>query len=129
MAIARQESARNPKAQSPVGASGLMQVMPRTAQHTVQMFNIPGYVGPSQLFDPQTNITIGTSYLESVYQQFGRNRILSTAAYNAGPSRVNTGWATAQGGSIRWRSSKAFRSRKPAATSRTCWPMTRFTAI
>lgn len=90
MAIARQESARNPKAQSPVGASGLMQVMPRTAQHTVQMFNIPGYVGPSQLFDPQTNITIGTSYLESVYQQFGRNRILSTAAYNAGPSRVNT---------------------------------------
>lgn len=90
MAIARQESAWNPKAQSPVGASGLMQVMPRTAQHTVQMFNIPGYVGPSQLFDPQTNITIGTSYLESVYQQFGRNRILSSAAYNAGPSRVNT---------------------------------------
>lgn len=67
-----------------------MQVMPRTAQHTVQMYNIPGYVGPSQLFDPQTNITIGTSYLESVYQQFGRNRILSSAAYNAGPSRVNT---------------------------------------
>ncbi|MFT2162172.1 transglycosylase SLT domain-containing protein, partial [Pseudomonas putida] len=76
--------------QSPVGATGLMQVMPRTAQHTVQMYNIPGYVGPSQLFDPQTNITIGTSYLESVYQQFGRNRILSSAAYNAGPSRVNT---------------------------------------
>lgn len=90
MAIARQESAWNPKAQSPVGASGLMQVMPRTAQHTVQLFGIPGYTNPSQLFDPQTNITIGTSYLESVYQQFGRNRILSSAAYNAGPSRVNT---------------------------------------
>ncbi|WP_160758800.1 murein transglycosylase [Serratia symbiotica] len=90
MAIARQESAWNPKAQSPVGAAGLMQVMPRTAQHTVQMFTIPGYVGASQLFDPQTNITIGTRYLEYLYQQFGRNRILSTAAYNAGPSRVNT---------------------------------------
>lgn len=90
MAIARQESAWNPKAQSPVGAAGLMQVMPRTAQHTVQMSNIPGYSSPSQLFDPQTNITIGTSYLEYVYQQFGRNRILSSAAYNAGPSRVNT---------------------------------------
>lgn len=90
MAIARQESAWNPKAKSPVGASGLMQVMPRTAQHTVQLFGIPGYSNSSQLFDPQTNITIGTSYLESVYQQFGRNRILSSAAYNAGPSRVNT---------------------------------------
>ncbi len=90
MAIARQESAWNPKAQSPVGAAGLMQVMPRTAEHTVQMFNIPGYVNSSQLLDPQTNIVIGTSYLEYVYQMFGRNRILSTAAYNAGPSRVNT---------------------------------------
>ncbi|OKP30514.1 murein transglycosylase [Serratia fonticola] len=90
MAIARQESAWNPKAQSPVGAAGLMQVMPRTAKHTVDLFGISGYSSPSQLFDPQTNITIGTSYLESVYQQFGRNRILASAAYNAGPSRVNT---------------------------------------
>lgn len=97
MAIARQESAWNPKAQSPVGASGLMQVMPRTAQHTVQKYGIPGYSSPSQLFDPQTNITIGTSYLESVYQQFGRNRILSSAAYNAGPSRVNTWLANTDG--------------------------------
>jgi soluble lytic murein transglycosylase len=56
----------------------------------VDLFGIPGYSSPSQLFDPQTNITIGTSYLESVYQQFGRNRILASAAYNAGPSRVNT---------------------------------------
>ncbi|AYD42867.1 murein transglycosylase [Yersinia rochesterensis] len=90
MAIARQESAWNPKAQSPVGAAGLMQVMPRTAEHTVKLNNIPGYVNSSQLLDPVTNIEIGTSYLEEVYQQFGRNRILSSAAYNAGPSRVNT---------------------------------------
>lgn len=90
MAIARQESAWNPKAQSPVGAAGLMQVMPRTAEHTVKRNNIPGYVNSSQLLDPRTNITIGTSYLEEVYQMFGRNRILASAAYNAGPSRVNT---------------------------------------
>ncbi|VEI62046.1 Soluble lytic murein transglycosylase precursor [Serratia rubidaea] len=99
MAISRQESAWNPKAQSPVGAAGLMQVMPRTAQHTVQKFGIPGYSSASQLFDPQTNITIGTSYLESVFQQFDRNRILSSAAYNAGPSRVNT-WLGNSGGRI-----------------------------
>ncbi|MCU5771890.1 murein transglycosylase [Erwiniaceae bacterium BAC15a-03b] len=90
MAIARQESAWNPKARSPVGASGLMQVMPATAQHTVTKFSIPGYVNSSQLLDPQTNIQIGTQYLESVYQQFGQNRIFSSAAYNAGPSRVKT---------------------------------------
>ncbi|RWR00887.1 lytic murein transglycosylase [[Pantoea] beijingensis] len=90
MAIARQESAWNPKARSPVGASGLMQVMPATATHTVQSYNIPGYVNSSQLLDPQTNIQIGTQYLESVYQQFGQNRIFSSAAYNAGPSRVRT---------------------------------------
>lgn len=90
MAIARQESAWNPKARSPVGASGLMQVMPKTAQHTAQMFNLTNYVNSSQLLNPQTNIEIGTSYLEYVYQSLGRNRILSSAAYNAGPSRVNT---------------------------------------
>jgi len=90
MAIARQESAWNPKVRSPVGASGLMQVMPGTATHTVKMFNIPGYSSPSQLLDPETNINIGTSYLQYVYQQFGNNRIFSSAAYNAGPGRVRT---------------------------------------
>ena len=90
MAIARQESAWNPKARSPVGASGLMQVMPATAQHTVTKFGISGYSNSSQLLDPETNIQIGTQYLESVYQQFGQNRIFASAAYNAGPGRVRT---------------------------------------
>jgi soluble lytic murein transglycosylase len=90
MAIARQESAWNPKVRSPVGASGLMQIMPGTATHTVSMFSIPGYSSPSQLLDPETNINIGTSYLQYVYQQFGNNRIYASAAYNAGPGRVRT---------------------------------------
>ncbi|WP_264289780.1 murein transglycosylase [Duffyella gerundensis] len=90
MAIARQESAWNPKARSPVGASGLMQVMPATATHTVKMFNIPGYVNSGQLLEPQTGIQIGTQYLDYVYQQFDENRIFSSAAYNAGPSRVRS---------------------------------------
>ena len=54
------------------------------------MFSIPGYSGPSQLLDPETNINIGTSYLQYVYQQFGNNRIYASAAYNAGPGRVRT---------------------------------------
>lgn len=90
MAISRQESAWNPKVRSPVGASGLMQIMPGTATHTVKMFNIPGYSSPGQLLDPETNINIGTSYLQYVYQQFGNNRIFASAAYNAGPGRVRT---------------------------------------
>ena len=49
------------------------------------------YSSPSQLLDPDTNINIGTSYLQYVYQQFGNNRIFASAAYNAGPGRVRTG--------------------------------------
>jgi soluble lytic murein transglycosylase len=90
MAISRQESAWNPKVRSPVGASGLMQVMPATAAQTVKMFSIPGYSGAGQLLDPEMNINIGTSYLQLVYQQFDNNRILASAAYNAGPGRVRT---------------------------------------
>ncbi|MDU4092869.1 MAG: murein transglycosylase [Pantoea sp.] len=99
MAIARQESAWNPKARSPVGAAGLMQVMPATASHTVKMYSIPGYVNSSQLLDPQTNIQIGTQYLDHVYQQFDQNRIFSSAAYNAGPGRVRT-WQRISNGQL-----------------------------
>ncbi len=99
MAISRQESAWNPKVRSPVGASGLMQIMPGTATHTVKMFSIPGYTNPAQLLDPETNINIGTSYLQYVYQQFGNNRIFASAAYNAGPGRVRT-WLGNSGGRI-----------------------------
>lgn len=116
MAISRQESAWNPTARSPVGASGLMQIMPGTATHTVKMFNIAGYRNASQLFDPETNINIGTSYLQYVYQQFGNNRIFSSAAYNAGPGRVRS-WLNNSAGKL---DAVAFvevsRSRKPAAT-------------
>ncbi|MEQ4585275.1 MAG: murein transglycosylase, partial [Pantoea agglomerans] len=97
MAISRQESAWNPKARSPVGASGLMQIMPATAAHTVKMYNIPGYSNTSQLLDPETNIQIGTQYLEYVYQQFNQNRIFASAAYNAGPGRVRSWQKTSAG--------------------------------
>ncbi|WP_445373886.1 murein transglycosylase [Photorhabdus tasmaniensis] len=99
MAIARQESAWNPQASSPVGAMGLMQVMPGTAADTVKQNDIQGYVNSSQLMDPLTNIEIGTAYLESVYQRFGHNRILASAAYNAGPTRVDR-WLSDSGGQL-----------------------------
>ena len=89
-AIIKNESNFKHDAVSKVGAVGLMQIMPGTATHTVKMFSIPGYSSPGQLLDPETNINIGTSYLQYVYQQFGNNRIFSSAAYNAGPGRVRT---------------------------------------
>ncbi len=99
MAIARQESAWNPQARSPVGATGLMQLMPATAKHTAQKQGISDYVNVSQLTNPTKNIEIGTAYLDDVYQQFGNNRILASAAYNAGPSRV-TRWLGNSAGRI-----------------------------
>ncbi|MBT0726122.1 murein transglycosylase [Rosenbergiella australiborealis] len=97
MAISRQESAWNPKIQSPVGASGLMQIMPGTASHMVSMYEISQYSDSSQLLDPEMNIQIGMQYLDYVYRQFDNNRILAAAAYNAGPGRVNRWLGVSQG--------------------------------
>ncbi|PHM71152.1 murein transglycosylase [Xenorhabdus kozodoii] len=97
MAIARQESAWNPQARSSKGASGLMQIMPKTAEHTVKSKKIQGYVSSSQLMNPITNIKIGTAYLDSVYQRFDNNRILASAAYNAGPTNVERWLANTSG--------------------------------
>lgn len=88
LAITRQESAFDTAAQSPVGASGLMQLMPATAKDTARKANMVSYSSSSQLFDPNINIQLGTYYLNSVYLQNDNNRILSSAAYNAGPNRL-----------------------------------------
>ncbi|OCG68307.1 hypothetical protein A9G41_08585 [Gilliamella sp. Nev5-1] len=88
LAISRQESALDTTAKSPAGARGLMQLMPATAKETAKKVNSVTYVSSGQLFDPKTNIELGTSYLNTVYLQNSNNRILSSAAYNAGPNRV-----------------------------------------
>ncbi|MDE9493107.1 murein transglycosylase [Xenorhabdus bovienii] len=89
MAIARRESAWNPQARSGKGASGLMQIMPKTAEHTVKEQKIQGYSSSSQLMEPAMNIKVGTAYLDLVYQRVGNNRVLASAAYNAGPRNVD----------------------------------------
>ncbi|WP_149865756.1 transglycosylase SLT domain-containing protein, partial [Salmonella enterica] len=72
---------------TPGGASGLMQIRPGTATHTVKRFAIPDYRGPGQLLETETNINIGTSYWQYVYQQFGNNGIFATEAYNAAEAK------------------------------------------
>jgi soluble lytic murein transglycosylase len=86
-AITRQESGFMDDARSHVGATGLMQVMPTTARETARRFGI-ALKSNKQILDPDLNIQLGTAYLSQVHRQFGHNRILATAAYNAGPKRV-----------------------------------------
>lgn len=86
-AISRQESALYPLAQSPVGARGLMQLMPATAKETAGKLGVP-YRNEQQLFDPAMNIRLGSAYLKRLLDVYDGNRILAAAAYNAGPGRV-----------------------------------------
>ncbi len=86
-AITRQESAFMEDARSGVGASGLMQLMPATAKETARKFDIP-LASPAQVLNPEKNIQLGAAYLSQVHGQFNGNRVLASAAYNAGPGRV-----------------------------------------
>ncbi|TDB02354.1 transglycosylase SLT domain-containing protein [Halomonas marinisediminis] len=88
MGIARRESAYNPEAVSPAGARGLMQVMPATATQLARQMGIadPGAYG---VLDPQTNIRLGSTYIRDMLERYRGNRLAATAAYNAGPGRVD----------------------------------------
>ncbi|MDB1124801.1 murein transglycosylase [Vibrio algarum] len=87
MSVARQESAMDVEARSPVGARGIMQIMPKTAKYTAKKYKIK-YKGTSELYDVGKNIEIGSHYLNGLLKQYDNNRIFAFAAYNAGPHRV-----------------------------------------
>ena len=86
-AVARQESAMSEAAKSSAGARGLMQLMPATAKQTAKKHGIRHRT--EDLYSPDHNISLGSRYLDELLDQFNGNRILATAAYNAGPHRVN----------------------------------------
>jgi|TARA_Y100000310_G_scaffold337538_2_gene424828 soluble lytic murein transglycosylase len=88
LAVARQESAFMPDAKSSAGALGVMQLMPNTAKIAAAKVGI-AYRSKSQLIDPQKNISLGSAYLGQMLRRFHNNRILASAAYNAGPGRVD----------------------------------------
>jgi soluble lytic murein transglycosylase len=87
-AVIRQESAFNKDARSPAGAMGLMQLMPKTGLATARKYNIP-LDSTRLLYQPDKNITIGSTYLKQVMDQYDKNIVLASAAYNAGPHRVD----------------------------------------
>ena len=88
LAIARQESAFMPDAKSGSGALGVMQLMPGTAKQVAGKIGM-SYTNNRSLTNPDLNIQLGTHYLGQMLRKFDGNRILASAAYNAGPGRVN----------------------------------------
>lgn len=88
-AIARQESAFYEQARSPVGAGGLMQLMPATARETARKHGISDYQNPADVYRAEVNVQLGSSYFKELLERYDNNRIPAIAAYNAGPSRIN----------------------------------------
>ncbi|TMP43969.1 lytic transglycosylase [Pseudoalteromonas citrea] len=83
IAVARRESSFAPDARSHANAYGLMQLLPSTARYVSKQ-----RVSKKKLFQPVTNIRLGTDYLEYLKKKNQGNEILATASYNAGYHRI-----------------------------------------
>jgi soluble lytic murein transglycosylase len=88
LAMTRQESAFDRDAVSASGARGLMQLMPTTASQIAKARQIP-FSASRLLSDAKYNLTLGRAYLDDLLERFAGSYVLSIAAYNAGPGRVN----------------------------------------
>ena len=87
MAVISVESSGDPEAVSHVGARGLMQLMPGTAEELARKLELR-WEGPETLFDPVFNVTLGIAYLGQLSDRY-ENMPMALAAYNWGPSRID----------------------------------------
>ena len=85
--LIRQESRFMHFAKSGVGASGLMQLMPTTAEWAAKRMGLSEYSN-DMIHDLDTNINIGTYYMRHTLELMNGQAVMATAAYNAGPSRA-----------------------------------------
>ena len=84
-AVIRAESKFDKDAVSEKGAKGLMQIMDSTGEWISKKIKI----SEPDLFDPDTNIEIGTYYLDYLLDMYDGDRVCAVAAYNAGPANVD----------------------------------------
>lgn len=94
LAIARRESEFDPKVTSHAGARGLMQLMPPTAKQMAGELGLAHH--SAKLDDPVYNGRLGAAYLAKLVHRFDGNVVLVSAAYNAGPNRVDQ-WVASAG--------------------------------
>ena len=87
LAITRQESEFDPKANSYAGAKGMMQLMTYTAKLVAKQMNVR-YSKSKLTSDPEYNIRLGTYYFNSLLNEYKEVYPFAIAAYNAGPKRV-----------------------------------------
>ncbi|MBX3170137.1 MAG: lytic transglycosylase domain-containing protein [Candidatus Eremiobacteraeota bacterium] len=85
-AVILQESEFHPAACSPVGARGLMQLMPETAEWIHQALELRP--GKPDLLEPTTNVRLGSTYLNYLRERFDGQEVAVLAAYNAGPQQA-----------------------------------------
>lgn len=85
--LIRQESRFIINARSNVGASGLMQVMPGTARYVVKKIKMDNF-DLSKMNNIDTNIVLGTNYLNIILKDLNDSQVLASAGYNAGPGRA-----------------------------------------
>lgn len=86
IAVARVESHLDPKARSPKGAVGLMQLMPATARWAATELGME--YRPELLEDPAYNLRLGSWYMSRLYREFAGQLPLVLAAYNSGHGQV-----------------------------------------
>jgi soluble lytic murein transglycosylase len=87
LSISRRESEFDPAAQSKVGARGLMQVMPATADHVAKSLGEAASPASRLITDPPYNVRMGSIYLSHMIEKFGPSIALIASGYNAGPGR------------------------------------------
>jgi soluble lytic murein transglycosylase-like protein len=86
LAVIEVESGFDNFAVSPVGAAGLMQILPSTGEALARRLGVP-WRGSRTLFDPAANVKLGVAYLHELRERFG-HLPTALAAYNWGPGRI-----------------------------------------
>jgi soluble lytic murein transglycosylase-like protein len=87
LAVMHVESRYHTFAVSPVGAMGLMQLLPATAKELAEQLGIP-WQGTQTLFDPVVNVQLGTAYVKQLRDRYGSVKT-ALAAYNWGPGHID----------------------------------------